>query len=79
MPLYLNHFLNFGFGLAWDPGVVRNGFLAKFHAGLTNFHNFVDVGAQIAPKATQELILMNYLKNQVLKGFGKNPKVAKNI
>ena len=24
----------------WDPGVVKNGFLAKFHAGLTYFHNF---------------------------------------
>ena len=26
-------------GLFWDPGVVKNGFLAKFHAGLTYFHN----------------------------------------
>ena len=24
----------------WDPGVVKNRFLAKFHAGLTYFHNF---------------------------------------
>ena len=27
------------FGLFLAPGVVRNGFLAKFHAGLTYFHN----------------------------------------
>ena len=27
-------------GPIWDPGVVKNGFLAKFHAGLTYFHNF---------------------------------------
>ena len=24
----------------WDPGVVKNGFLAKFHAGLTYLHKF---------------------------------------
>ena len=33
-------FKNFGFGKFLAPGVVRNGFLAKFHAGLTYFHNF---------------------------------------
>ena len=33
-------FLNWPWGQFWDPGVVRNGFLAKFHAGLTYLNTF---------------------------------------
>ena len=27
----------------WDPGVVKIGFLANFHAGLTYFHIFPQI------------------------------------
>ena len=33
------HFQNWPQDPFWDPGVVKNGFLAKTHAGLTYFHN----------------------------------------
>ena len=33
-------FFNWPWGKFWDHEVVKNGFLAKFHAGLTYFQNF---------------------------------------
>ena len=72
-------FQNWPGGLFWDPGVVRNGFLAKFHAGLTYFHIF-STFFENRFFSNPGFFQPGFWKARILKkpGFWKNPDSKKN-